>query len=205
MALWCYVVSQDHGFAPNPFHGVCTLATCKPLIRRCAKLGDWVLGMGSREHGNGGRAVYLMRVTDETTYDRYWRDPRFARKKPVVNGSFMLRFGDNIYHRPAPGAAWVQADSRHSRVGGVANLEFLRTDTSTTDRVLISDDFIYWGDQAPPLPDDLAVFGTVGRGARRRFTEVQVAGLLHWGRQRNERGWVGEPFEWRADRISRWK
>lgn len=32
--LFSYVVETDSGFAPNPFFGVCTLARCKPSIRR---------------------------------------------------------------------------------------------------------------------------------------------------------------------------
>jgi hypothetical protein len=203
--LWCYVVAQDHGFAPNPFHGVCTLATCKPMIREHADLGDWVLGMGSKEIGCEGRVVYIMRVTDESTFDDYWRDPRFAAKKPIVSGSFMQRFGDNIYHRQAPGTPWIQADSRHSRAGGVTNHDFLRTDTGTTDRVLLSDDYIYWGARAPALPPDLAIFGAFKRGVKHRFPAQAVEGLLRWRRERNERGWVGNPVEWREDRVRRWR
>ena len=33
-ALFSYVVATDSGFAPNPFFGLCTLACCKPAIRR---------------------------------------------------------------------------------------------------------------------------------------------------------------------------
>jgi hypothetical protein len=40
-------VARDYGFAPNPFFGVCTLATCKPKIRKAAAIGDWVVGTGS--------------------------------------------------------------------------------------------------------------------------------------------------------------
>lgn len=29
-----YVMTSDSGFAPNPFHGTCTLACCKPKIRK---------------------------------------------------------------------------------------------------------------------------------------------------------------------------
>ncbi|WP_198140678.1 Nmad2 family putative nucleotide modification protein [Polaromonas naphthalenivorans] len=29
-----YLMTHDSGFAPNPFHGTLTLATCKPGIRR---------------------------------------------------------------------------------------------------------------------------------------------------------------------------
>src|SRR5882762_6472831 len=45
--LYSYVVARDFGFAPNPFYGFCTLATCKPRIRAHACVGDWVLGTGS--------------------------------------------------------------------------------------------------------------------------------------------------------------
>ena len=37
MTLFSYVIEHDLGFAPNPFHGVCTLACCKPQIRKIAK------------------------------------------------------------------------------------------------------------------------------------------------------------------------
>ena len=42
-----YVVRYDSGFAPNPFYGYCTLATCKPNIRRSADIGDWVNTLSS--------------------------------------------------------------------------------------------------------------------------------------------------------------
>ena len=49
--LYSYVVVSDHGFAPNPFHGYCTLANCKPRIRWRAQPGDWIVGTGSRARG----------------------------------------------------------------------------------------------------------------------------------------------------------
>ena len=44
--LYIYVVDRDFGFAPNPFHGYCTLATCKPKIRNGASIGNWIMGIG---------------------------------------------------------------------------------------------------------------------------------------------------------------
>ena len=41
--LYSYVITRDYGFAPNPFGGICTLATCKPGIRNHATVGDWVV------------------------------------------------------------------------------------------------------------------------------------------------------------------
>jgi hypothetical protein len=48
MRLFSYVVARDYGFAPNPFHRHCTLATCKPGIRARAAVGDWVIGTGAK-------------------------------------------------------------------------------------------------------------------------------------------------------------
>ena len=45
--LFVYTVAYDVGFAPNPFYGFCTLATCKADIRNAADVGDWVVGVGS--------------------------------------------------------------------------------------------------------------------------------------------------------------
>lgn len=65
MRVFSYVVVSDSGFAPNPFHGTCTLASCKPLIRRSAKSGDLIVGMSSRCE----RVVYAMRVGSVLGFD----------------------------------------------------------------------------------------------------------------------------------------
>jgi hypothetical protein len=46
--LFSYTIPIDDGAVPNPFCGMCSLAICKPAIRRVAKQGDWVAGLGSR-------------------------------------------------------------------------------------------------------------------------------------------------------------
>jgi hypothetical protein len=98
--LFSYVVARDYGFAPNPFFGACTLATCKPNIRRAAKVDDWIVGTGSAVNNKVGMIVYAMRVTEIITFNQYWNDPRFQRKKPKLNGSKKQAFGDNILNRP---------------------------------------------------------------------------------------------------------
>ena len=77
--LFTYVVAHDTGFAPNPFHGFCTLAVCKPRIRKGAKIGDWIIGTGSGAKGKGreGNIVFAMRVTEDMAFDQYWNDPSF--------------------------------------------------------------------------------------------------------------------------------
>jgi len=194
--LFSYVVRWDHGFAPNPFYGICSLATCKPGIRKKAVVGDWVLGTGPSKRGHADRAIFLMRVDEVTTFDQYWRDPEFTSKRPVLNGSFKVRFGDNIYHRDQPGGPWIQSDSRHSHDGAIANMKNLVRDTGTTDRVLLSRHFTYWGDQAPKIPANFARFH-IGRPSYAcNYSEQQVAGFLAWAEGFNQHARVGDPIEW---------
>lgn len=47
LRLFSYKLTNDSGFAPNPFAGVMTLAACKPKIRLCKMPGDWIAGFTS--------------------------------------------------------------------------------------------------------------------------------------------------------------
>ncbi len=87
MQLYSYVVARDFGFAPNPFFGTCTLATCKPDIRRSAIVGDWIVGTGSKTRKRHGNLVYVMKVAEKMTFNQYWEDRRFQLKKPNLSGS----------------------------------------------------------------------------------------------------------------------
>lgn len=175
-----YVVARDFGFAPNPFHGVCTLATCKPKIRKTAQIGDWVIGMGGAKLKAVGRCLYAMEVTDTRTFDAYWSDPEYRRKRPVRNGSRKTIMGDNIYHRPAGTTAWVQEDSHHSQLDGSPEPSNIRNDTQT-NRVLISRKFYYFGDAAPEIPDDiLNQLGYHNGIGHRKFTMAKASPLLDW-------------------------
>ena len=141
--VYMYVVDRDFGFTPNPFHGLCTLATCKPGIRSTAKVDDWVIGMGGGRLKATGRCIFAMRVTDKITFNEYWVNPAYLDKKPIRNGSNKMMVGDNIYYRDSAGH-WHQADSHHSKTDGSVNPHNLRNDTKT-DKVLISRQFFYFG------------------------------------------------------------
>jgi len=152
--VYAYVIARDFGFAPNPFHGVCTLATCKPGIRKAATVGDWILGVGGKKLGPTHRkCILLMKVSEKISFQNYWDDPRFSLKKPCRNGSHVKMLGDNIYHKNANGQ-WIQDDSHHSNPDGTTNQVNLYRDTGTSDQVLISNYFFYFGENA--IPVDLA-------------------------------------------------
>ena len=132
MKLYSYVVARDFGFAPNPFFGFCTLATCKPKIRKHALVGDWVVGTGAKvAYGYSGRLIFAMQVSEVLDFDTYWKDSRFFLKRPNLTGSLQVLYGDNIYHHV--GKRWVQADSHHSDENGRLPLPLFCTGTSEPD------------------------------------------------------------------------
>jgi hypothetical protein len=201
LRLYSYIVRRDYGFAPNPFHGWCTLATCKPDIRKTAKVGDWVLGTGSAERGLAGHAVYAMRVEEALSFEEYWADPRFARKRPNLSGSRKHQFGDNIYRRDDTGG-WLQLDSHHSLHDGTRNPQNVKTDTGV-DRVLLSRHFVYWGGSAPVVPERFRLFGPDdedvcigGVGHKCRFSAALVAEVIAWLEEFEAPGRIGRPGRW---------
>ena len=144
-----YIVARDYGFAPNPFYGVLTLATCKPGIRRKASVGDFIIGCSNKASGN--KLIYMAKVSEILTFDQYWNDPRFAKKKPVMNGSLKKLYGDNIYHHDDAGN-WMQEDSHHTNDDGTINQYNLTRDTGHTDRVLICNEFVFLGKSMFNIP-----------------------------------------------------
>jgi hypothetical protein len=178
-----YVVDRDFGFAPNPFHGYCTLATCKPGIRARAQVGDWVVGMGGARLKATGRVIFAMKITNAISFDAYWSDSLHRDKKPVRNGSQKMMVGDNIYHFNAQSQAWVQTDSHHSNPDGTANLHNVATDTSA-DRVLLSDHFFYFGRGAPAVPGPVLEALRFRNGRNYRvYDEADSKEFLDWLRQ----------------------
>lgn len=192
MKGYSYIVARDYGFAPNPFYGICTLATCKPIIRKHCEVGDYVIGLTPRDRERGNRLVYLMKVTEVTTFDSYWSDARFACKKPVMNGTVKKCYGDNIYHHN-DNNEWLQEDSHHSNEDGSINEHNLKRDTSTTDRVLVSEDFYYFGSNSLLMPPDIVEQITIGVGQKKLTPEVVNEVVAFVANNVNLKGYLGEP------------
>lgn len=200
--LYSYVVRYDSGFAPNPFYGYCTLATCKPKIRQFAEIGDWVVGSGSDDRAVrlGGCLVYAMRVTEVMTFDQYSTDSRFDCKKPFRHGSRKQSCGDNIYFRENPGAAWQQRDSFHSQQNGALNADHVARDTGV-NRILLSDDFVYFGGGGPQFPSELhdqkgRPLCKAGIGLTTFNGFHLISNFEQWIRSLGVSGYQGAPFEW---------
>ena len=102
MRLFAYKMTHDTGFAPNPFWGYLTLATCKPKLRQHKRPGDWVAGFTSKELCGDGvgeeRLVFLMQIEERMPLADYFHDRRFQSRIPRDPPVAMVyRRGDNIY------------------------------------------------------------------------------------------------------------
>lgn len=87
--------------------------------------------------------------------------------------------GDNIYHKDSD--AWIQEDSHHSKADGSPEPSNIRNDTSS-DSVLASDLFYYFGASAPEVPRELlaGIGYRNGRGYRRIALPQPGGGLIDW-------------------------
>jgi hypothetical protein len=171
--LYTYCITHDSGSAPNPFWGICTLAICKPTIRRTAKIGDWVVGTGSKEFGFENQVVYAMKITKILSiedYDNYCRTQR-PEKIPVWRTTDpKLRMGDCIYDysKGEP----ILRTSVHKE-------ENVKTDLGG-ENVLLSDHFYYFGSKPIPLPTYLLPIVKQGQGHKSLFNESYEDKFIDW-------------------------
>ncbi|MBR5959205.1 MAG: hypothetical protein IKZ99_12645 [Salinivirgaceae bacterium] len=161
--LYCYKMTHDTGFAPNPYHDVLTLATCKPTIRRCAKEGYWISGWTSNgvydknneKHeftDDTQKLIYLAKVTKRIKIGDYWEQYEVKQPKKISTGNqkatksckgekdamnFTYDMGDNIYEP-------VNGGFRQHPNGGGHGKNDQEHDLSG-ENVLICEEFYYFG------------------------------------------------------------
>lgn len=200
---YSYVIPRDFGFAPNPFGEHCTLATCKPSIRKSAEIGDWIIGTSSIINQKQPKLIYAMQVTGKMSFNEYYNSPDFQYKKPVMNGSLKKMYGDNIYHQKI-GRDWHQDDSHHSLENGEINRHNLIRDTSTTSTVLISSNFYYFGKDAFKIPSNYSA-KLCKRGPGHRYVDEKIALkiLAHIQKSYNS-GLIGFPTMFEEDHFIRY-
>jgi hypothetical protein len=195
MRLFSYCIPYDDGAAPNPFWGVCTLAICKPAVRRVAQVGDWLVGTGSKQSPIGdisGQVVYAMRVTEKLSmedYDAFTR-AQLSEKRPVKHSRDRRRAcGDSIYDFSLPGAP--QRPGVHDEGNRMTDL--------AGRFVLLSTHFYYFGDQPVPLPAHVIPIVRQGQGHRSSANDPWAPGFVGWidGLGIPPRSVIGQPQFWR--------
>ena len=180
--MFSYVVARDYGFAPNPFSGWCTLATCKPKIRRNARPGDWVVGFLPRPHPRG-LIVYagrILQTLEVGSYERRHRGRSDAGYRERTDGSFKRLRPE--YH---------------------SNRDEIRKDLSSP--VLIFDPGATWyfGDRPQDLPPNLSHLAAAGLGHRvNGANEEDIAAFEVWLRSNWPPGIGTTPISHRKRRPS---
>ncbi len=178
--VYSYIVAHDLGFSPNPFWGECTLACCKPRIRRSigkqwpSSAGTWVVGISPKSRGN--ELVYIMRVDNWLEFPDYYAS--YPKKRPDFVKGHAYKFGDNIY-KPIDGGGYEQLRSRHSKdfrePTWSENNELKARDLSG-NYVLLSKNFIYYGKKTVKLEGPLREL-IIGRGHKKNFSQDALKAL----------------------------
>lgn len=174
--LFSYCIPYDDGAAPNPFWGKCTLVICKPIIRRIAEVGDWVVGTGAKTAQTGdfsGRLVYAMRITEKMRMEEYDYYTKHYLPKKIPdwsNHDHRRRLGDSIYDfstRPP-----ILRQSVHTK-------ENMKRDLGG-EYALLSDHFFYFGDAAIFLPDHLTPIIKQGQGHKSKSNATYFDKFVQW-------------------------
>lgn len=197
--LFTYTIPVDDGAAPNPFYGMCSLAICKPGIRRTAQEGDWVAGLGSRNAPGGdlsGHLVYAMCVEEVLSIQDYdhLAPTRWPHRIPNVRSlALQDRLGDCIYDYSG------STPTQRLGVHGAGNIS---TDLSG-ENVLISRDFYYFGNRARKLPDYLLPICHQTQGHRSNSNAPFFGQFVSWVRSivpssGQIYGWPDFIIEWGA-------
>lgn len=142
MNIYAYIVPVDDGAAPNPYGGVCTLAICKPNLRKIAKQGDWLVGLDSKF-----QLIYIMKITTVMTmkeYDTYTKENLPIKIPNKTSKNIEEQMGDSVYDFAQDSV--TLRPSVHSRCTKEMDL--------AGENVLLSTHFYYFGKETKILPTE---------------------------------------------------
>ncbi|MDQ3482212.1 MAG: hypothetical protein M3448_02215 [Pseudomonadota bacterium] len=173
MAIYRYIITADTGMAPAVADGLISLATCKPVVRRSTRVGDWVVACRASPAPPGlvawaGRVRQKLEIAD---YEREFRGRPDAVYRLGADGDY-VRLRPDYHNTP----------------------EQVATDLSGPALVFDPEASWYFGSSPKLLPDDLLHLAPRGQGHR-----VNGAGpddeqaLLVWLRNISPPGVQGSP------------
>lgn len=171
--LFSYCIPFDEGGAPNPFWGICTLNICKPVIRRNAAEGDWIVATGSTQFNLQNKVVYAMKVTNVLTMQEYqnYCIKNVPTKIPDWNSKdYRKRVGDCIYDFTSDPPRILKS---------VHNEGNRKTDLGGR-MTLLSDHFYYFGEKPIDLPIEFYPIVKQGQGHKSNYNDPFLDGFVRW-------------------------
>ncbi|WP_157755115.1 hypothetical protein [Variovorax boronicumulans] len=198
MRLYTYTLRVDDGAAPNPYGGVCTLTICKPVIRRTADIGDWVVGLGPKRapgnHDLSNHVIYAMCVSDVLSLEDYDAHCRECLPSKIPDwhpdAPFEHQVGDCIYYPRGHGLAQRR---------GVHNKGNEKVDHDGVNALLADRVFFYFGQRAVELPKNLEAIMHNTQGHKVNANEALKDRFVEWalggfGRGLHPRILYGDPL-----------
>ena len=156
-------MTNDSGCAPNPYQ-ICTLAICKPKIRNSAKVGDYIIGFGSKQLGSENKIIYIMKVTDKLTFEEYnW----LCKNKYLSK----IKNGDCIYYK--------KNNKIIQRVNKYHDEHCISTDISSPF-VLLSNNYLYFGSNSINVSNNLKKIVPEYRGHKSKSNEIYLSEFINW-------------------------
>lgn len=182
--VYVYKVTVDDGIAPCPQDGLLTLGVCKPAIRRKARSGDYLIGVGSVPR-YGGKLVYVAQVDTPIPGPQYYQR----------GGPYWLRW-DCIYEHLTGRYVWRNRGGRRVHDPRKMPAQWNR-DVGFCGRqpnaiILPCRRFVYFGRDLAKLSDEIwARFP----GIEARVRRLAQAHLIHHSKEFHEDlkefcGWV---------------
>lgn len=175
--LFSYTIPVDDGAAPNPFYGACTLTICKPAIRRVAQIGDWVVGLGSKNAPSGNlsnHVVYAMLidiVLPLADYDRVARVKWPGKIPEITSPNPIERLGDCIYDYSTG-----QPQLRPS----VHSQQNMPKDLRGENSLISETEFYYFGSKARKLPKSLLPISHQTQGHKSTSNAPYFTPFVDW-------------------------
>jgi hypothetical protein len=182
--IWRYVLADDNGMAPCAEDGVLSLCCCKPMIRRSAKVGEWVIGFVPQSLGRG-RVAWVGQVSAVIPMGEY--EQRYSGRQDAIYR--LAGHGPDGREILTPLREDYHASERS------------RTRDRNGKNALIFEPFWYWGGDGVAASEEIAGLAHyyIGQTARNSCPEM-VAALKNWVRSMSPPGVHGKPRDTRRTR-----
>lgn len=174
-----YVLVSDDGVAPCVDNNLLTLATCKPVIRRTARVGDWVAGYMPKAQGSE-LLVWMAQIGEKLNHFEY--EEKFRGRR---DAAYRLN-GHGEPERVYPDYHTDEKDKKKD-----LSADVLIFDPTAT---------WYFGSEPKQPPAKLAGLKPAGQGHRVNFRiESDLQQFLEWLSSIGPSGFYAKPLQAEQD------